>query len=82
MGIARAHWLPGPLDEVTAFGQRAFALRPFQLRAHTLVLIVHGDAHHVRVTEDPVAAYRRQMVHKANHSIFRKRSERPATRLA
>src|ERR1043165_9704817 len=80
--IARLHRIPRPLDQLAAFAERTFSLRPLQTRAHAFVLVVLRHRHHVRVAEDLLPAHRGEMMQEAHHALARESAERPAASLA
>src|SRR6185503_5610142 len=83
MRVSRLHRVPRPLDKRSSLAQRLLALRPLQTRADAFVLVILGYRHHVRVAVNLVVwPHRREVMHKTDHSIRNKRSERPAARLA
>src|SRR6266536_2161081 len=83
MCVARLHWIPGPLDELSTFSERSFPLRQFQAGLQALVLVVPMDRHHMRVTNDFVpGSQRNEMMNKTNQAVSStagKRAQRPAT---
>src|SRR6185437_4729690 len=83
MRVARQHRIPRPLNQLPALAQGALALRPFQTRADTLVLIVLRDCHHVRVSKYlVVAANSGKMMNKTDHASGYEGAQGPATGLA
>src|SRR6266550_7609661 len=85
MCVTRLHWIPCPGNKVSALRERSFSLRPFQPSPHASVLIVPGDSHHVRVTNNFIrAANCDEMMYEPNQppvSTLNKGAERPTARL-
>src|SRR5438876_7358995 len=86
MCVTCLHWIPGPLNKVSALRERSFALCPFQSSPHAPVLIVLSDSHHVRVTNNFIrAANCDEMMYEPNQppvSTMNKGAERPTARLS
>ncbi len=77
MRIPSPHRLKCPLDEITAFRQSPRALGPFQLRSDSAVLILGGDRHHVRVTENLFTMRCGHVMHKAHELSLDERAQGP-----
>ena len=81
MRVAGTHRLKRPFDKRSTFGQGAFALRPFQLGAHALVLEVRGHGHHVRVAKDLIPIDCREVMNETYQLSAGKGTQRPTSRL-
>src|SRR5205085_6290069 len=77
MRVACAHWLKCPFDKGATLGKSTLALRPFQLRAHAVILVSRINCHHVRIAKDFASLHRRQMMNEPDKVSFSECAQSP-----
>src|SRR5205085_8591854 len=68
----------GPLDKSATLLESTLALRPFQLRAHAVILVRRINCHHVRIAKDFASLHCRQLMNKPDELAFGEGAQSPS----